>query len=234
MPRIEVRGGTDEWLVMRAGCLTGSAFHKATKKLLRASGDRKKGDYAETRFKYMRELEAERLSGLAIEHFVTPFMNQGIENEPLALEAYDLSAGVESSAKFGFAIHPDIEFFGASLDATVGEKGGVEVKCFKPDNHLEIIETQAIPEENIAQILCEIACYELDWVDWCSYCGFGHWPRELRLWRKRIARTDTLTYNDVTQTVDSHIADVEAAAGTFLEDLILHMGKLAAYAKKVA
>ena len=229
--RIEIEGGTPEWLAQRHGCFTASNIERGTARLLRASNGRVKGDYKETRFQYIREVIAERFAGLAIEHFVTPYMDQGLVNEPLALEAYNLAMDVEVERKYGFALHPTIEFFGASLDATVGEKGGVEAKCFKPDKHLQIYETREIPEENIAQVLGEMSCYELDWCDWISYCGFGSWPRKVRLFRKRIERSDTLTFRDVTQTVDSHIADIEAEAKRFLEDVILEMGKLAKLAE---
>lgn len=225
--RIEVQGNTPEWLQHRHGCATGSKLIKAVKKLLRASGERKKGDYSERRDKYAREIICERLGGLAIENFVTPFMQQGLDNEGLAIEAYSLKFDIEIERKWGFALHPSIEWFGASLDGTVADNGGVEAKCFIPDKHIEIYESGEMPEENIPQVLCEIACYELEWVDWISYCGFGQFPREVRLFRKRIARTDYLKYNDVIQTVDSHIADIEAEAKKFLEDVALRMGKLA-------
>jgi hypothetical protein len=225
--RIEVQANTPEWLAQRHGCGTASNMHKWLSRLKRASNGRQKGDYKETRDKYAREIIAERLSGLAIEHFVTGFMQQGLDNEPLALEAYNLAMDVEASTKFGFALHPTIEYFGASLDATVGDKGGAEFKCFIPDKHLEIYETGVIPEENIPQLFGEMSCYELEWIDWVSYCGFGKWPREMRLFRKRLNRADYIEYNGVTQTVDSHIADIESEARVFLDDVILRMGKFA-------
>lgn len=230
--RIEVQANSPEWLQMRHGCFTASNIERGTARLKRASGEKKKGDYKDSRDTYIREIISERLSGLAIEHFVTQFMEQGLEREPLAREAYELAFDVETEVKYGFALHPTIEFFGASLDATVGDKGGAEFKCFKPDKHLEIFESKKIPDENIAQVLGEMACYELDWCDWVSYCGFGSWPRELRVFRKRLHREDILTFNDVTQTVDSHIADIEQEAKRFLEDVLLHMGKLATIAKQ--
>jgi hypothetical protein len=230
--RIKVQANTPEWLAHRHGCCTASNLHKVISRLQKASNGRKKGEYKQTRDNYRREIVAERLSDLAIEHFVTGFMQQGLENEPLALEAYNMMFDVEGETKFGFAQHPSEDFFGASLDATIGENGGAEFKCFKPDKHLEIMESGEIPEENIAQLLGEIACYELDWIDWVSYCGFGKWPRELRIFRKRLTRADTVTLNGVAQTVGSHIADIEAEVKLFLEDVVLDLGKLAERAGK--
>lgn len=231
--RIEVEGNTIEWLAQRHGCLTASCLQKVVDRLEKASGNRKKGDYKASRDTYMREVISERLGGLAIEHFVTGYMAQGTENEPLAREAYSLTYDADVSTKYGFATHPEHDFFGASLDGTIGDTGGLEIKCFKPDKHIYIMdETKEIPEDNIAQVLGEIACYELDWLDWVSYCGFGKWPRELRIFRRRLTRADTITFNNVTQTVDSHIADIEAEAKKFLEDVILRMGRLAVFAKQ--
>jgi hypothetical protein len=229
--RIEVQANSVEWLTQRCACATASNLHKITSRLQRASNGKKKGDYKESRDVYLREVVSERLSGLAMENFVTPFMDQGLQNEPLAREHYAMMFDLEPETKYGFALHPTIEYFGASLDATVGDDGGAEYKCFKPDKHLEIYLAGEIPEENIAQVLGEMSCYELEWCDWVSYCGFGHWPRDLRLFRKRLHRGDTITFNDVTQTVDSHIADIEAEAKKFLEDVILQMGQLAKMAE---
>lgn len=230
--RIEVAANSPEWLAQRHGCCTASNLHRVVGRLKKASNGRKAGDYRETRDAYKREVIAERLSDLAMEHFVTPFMDQGLANEPTARKAYEAAFGVKANTIYGFALHPEQDYFGASLDATVGEDGGCEFKCFKPDKHLEIWQTDTIPEENIPQILGEIACYELKWLDWVSYCGFGHWPAKLKLFRKRITREDYLEYNGVTQSVDSHVADIEKEAKIFLEDVILDLGKLAEIAAR--
>jgi hypothetical protein len=91
--RVEVQSNTPEWLAQRHGCGTASNLHKITSRLKRASNGRKAGDYKETRDNYLREIIAERLSGLAIEHFVTQFMEQGLLNEPLACEEYQMQSG---------------------------------------------------------------------------------------------------------------------------------------------
>ena len=187
MPFIDVDQHSTDWLRMRIGVATASRMHDIVAKLSRASGESKKGDYKATRHNYLQELKCEKLTGRASEKFVTEWMARGIDDEILARTAYELEYGCEVT-NGGFYLHDSIEYFGASPDGRVGEKGLLELKNLKPENHLEILEGGEIPEKFIWQMNAQLACApEREWVDYGSYCKEFLAPN-LRLFVRRHFR----------------------------------------------
>ncbi len=88
----------------------------------------------------------------------------------------------------GFYLHDSIEFFGASPDFRIGEKGLGEVKNYKPENHYEILRSGQIPERAIWQMNSQLACApEREWVDFGSFCKEMLSP-QLRLFVRRHYR----------------------------------------------
>jgi hypothetical protein len=215
---VEVDQQTPEWLQMRIGMVTASRLIDVVTRLKRKSANGERGDYAAGRHKYLMEIVAERLTGRSAEHYVTPYMEAGIENEPLARAAYEIQTGFDVLPG-NFAIHPQIKWFGASADALANE-GLAEFKCLKVENHLEILAADAIPLEFIPQMIGEMACYERPWNDFVSY-GAGL-PRQLQLYVKRLYRDDAI------------IAQFEEEVLAFLEDVADMLLKLSASAKPVA
>ena len=201
---VDVEQNSVEWLQMRVGMVTASRLEDVVKRLTRKTKNGNKGDYAAARHSYLLEICAERLTGRSAEHFVTPYMEAGIENEPLARAAYEMQ--VDDEVLPGkFAIHPAIKWFGASVDARVGAVGGAEFKCLKPENHLQIIQNGVIPVEFAYQMVGEIACYELDYCDFVSFCPWM--PKPMRLFVRRMQRNDEI------------IAKMEDEVLSFVEDV---------------
>ena len=211
MPIVEVQQQSVEWLEMRIGMCTASRVGDVVKKL-------KTGKYSERRYNYMMELVAERLTGRACDHYVTPWMEDGIGSEELARAAYEMQQE-EEVGDGNFAIHPQIKWFGASVDALVAAKGGAEFKCLKAENHLEIIKNGVIPVEYAPQMLGEMACYELDYVDFVSFCG--RMPKPLRLFVRRMQRDEKL------------ISAMEEEVLTFLEEVVAMLKSLPAWFQDV-
>lgn len=176
MPIMEVEQGTSEWLIARTGCCTGSRVKDVVAKL-------KNGKYSASRDNYMMEVVCERLTGLHIDHYVTPEMQYGIDNEDAARDAYE-AATREFVDQVGIAFHPEMEYYCASPDGLVGPDGSMEIKCPKPTTHLEWIQAGDVPAEHIPQMKAVMSCAERKWCDFVSYCP--KMPKNLRLFIKRL------------------------------------------------
>jgi putative phage-type endonuclease len=203
---------TPEWLVHRVGLCTGSRVADVIKRLTRKSGDRQAGDYAQCHYDYLWEVVIERLTGRAADSYVSPAMEWGIEHEAEARGVYEVRKDVMATP-IGFAMHPTIEWFGASPDALVGEEGVLEIKCPNTSTHLAYLLGGEVPIEYVPQMMAEMACAERKWCDFVSYDP--RLPHNLQFFCRRFHRNDEL------------IAQMEAEVRTFLEDVILKMGELA-------
>ena len=220
MPIVEVKQQTPEWLAMRIGMVTGSRVFEITDRKVPTKVQKdlgQPGDYKKSRADYLTEVVVERLTGRAVEHFVTQAMEEGIENEPLAKAAYEMKTGFEVQDG-GFAIHPKLEWFGASPDGLVGDDGLIEIKCPKSTTHLETIASGEIPEEYLPQMMAEMACAERQWVDFVSFDP--RMPKSLQLWVKRFHRDEKC------------IGILEEEVKKFLDEVVFKLAELAEFAAK--
>lgn len=178
MPIMEgVMQQTDEWLAARCGCVTGSRV----KDVVGKSVDGKK--YLSGRQTYMLEIVCERLTGLHIDHYVTPAMQFGTDTEPIARGAYEVARDVMVD-QIGLAIHPEIDYYVASPDGLIGKDGCLEIKCPQPLTHLGWVQSGEIPKEHLPQLKAVMSCAERKWCDFVSYCP--RMPKHLQLFIKRL------------------------------------------------
>jgi len=196
---------TPEWLQHRIGMVTASRVADITTKL-------KNGKYSAARDKYLMDVVIERLTGRASDNYVSPEMEWGIDTEPLARAAYELDQDTDIEL-VGFAMHPTIEWFGASPDGLVGNTGLVEIKCPNTSTHLAYLLEGDIPLEYMPQMLAQMACSERQWCDFVSYDP--RLPKKLQYFRRRFNRND------------EHIRLLEAEVTEFLEEVILKLADLA-------
>ena len=160
---------SDSWLKWRVGRITASRMVDVCDRLSRKSSKGIKGDYGGKRETYFYELAYERQSGRAATHAPTYWMDRGNALEAEARMNY--SAMIDEPVDpVGFVVHPKYDFMGASLDSLVGEKGGLEIKCYAGPKHLRIIEKGEDPEDLIAQIGGEMLCSGREWIDKFLYC----------------------------------------------------------------
>jgi putative phage-type endonuclease len=204
MPIVEgVEQQTPEWLAMRVGCVTGSRVADVMDRL-------KGGGQSQKRKNYKAEIVCEILTGRAAEHYVTPAMEWGIENEPIARAAYGIEvAEVET---VGFALHPTIERFGASPDGLVGADGLVEFKCPQTSTHLETIMAGVIPPQYEWQMFAEMVCADRQFCDFVSYDP--RLPKGLQMFIRRLQRDD------------ARIAEMEAEIRKFLDEVALQLNSI--------
>lgn len=166
----ELEQGSDEWLAARCGILTASQVHK----LITATG--KIADN-ETSRGLTEALVAERITGIV--EYVNPTfdMQRGSMDEPYARDMYaeHYSGDDGPVIEVGFAtLEVNGHNLGASPDALVGDRGGLEIKAPKAKNHLRTILSGSVPAEHMAQIQTSMLVLGREWWDFCSYSG--GWP----------------------------------------------------------
>lgn len=196
--------GTVEWLSARRGRITASRMSA-----ILAKG--RNGAPSATRAACMGELIAEYLTGNSGEAYTNADMQRGTELEPAARAAYEVSRGVMVS-EVGLVLHPKNERFGASPDGVVGDDGLLEIKC--PRTHVHIAYTLAgkPPAEYLPQMAWQAVCCGRKWVDFASYDP--NMPERLQLFVVRYTPED------------SYLAELEAEAEAFLEEMMAKIKRL--------
>lgn len=188
---------TVEWLQFRIGKITAS-------RVCDVMNFRKDGKPGADRLRYLSELVAERLTGRAADHYVTPAMERGTDEEPFARAAYEVSTGVDVE-QVGAAVHPFMEFFSASPDGLVGTDGMVEFKNPTTIKHVDWIRADIVPAEHEAQMYAGMACAERAWCDFVSFDS--RLPAGLRVFTKRLMRDE------------ARIAEIQVAVCQFNDEV---------------
>ena len=207
------QGGAD-WFNARMGCVTSSRVADCIAKLKRKEGE------AACRRDMRFEIVCEMLSGKPTEHYVSRWMKEGKEKEPLARAEYELRYGV-TVEEVGFVYHPTIKYAGASPDGLIGDDGLLEIKCPKIETHLKYLIDDTIPEEYLPQMLWQLSCTDDRlWNDFVSYCPDV--PEPYQLFRKRLDRTIEaqqtiaameLEVQQFLSEVDAMLAEIRQKAG---------------------
>lgn len=196
--------GTQEWFDVRVGRLTSSCIVDAvTKRKRRSTKDSSPTEPLAAYLNLRMDLAVERVTKKPIDHFVSRWMQEGKDKEPLARVAYELSKDVET-AEIGFATHPEIDWAGASPDGLVGDDGLVEFKCPKANTHGEYLVLECIPDQYIPQMVWQMACTGRQWCDFVSF--HQDFPEPLNLIVHRLLRNE------------QQIAVMEAEAAVFLKE----------------
>lgn len=117
----------------------------------------KSGKPSAARTKYMHDLLAERLVGSAVDHYVTPAMQWGIEQEPYAADAFEAATG-EILLPAGLIDHPTIEWFAATPDRFLDQDTVVEIKAPTTQTFIAWKLAGVLPAEHKPQILAQLAC----------------------------------------------------------------------------
>lgn len=201
----QLEQGSPEWKLARLGHVSASGIADVMSKI-------KTGESA-TRRKYKIRLVAERLTGKPQDSFTNAAMEWGVETEPQARMAYEVSRGTFVE-KTGFWIHPRIKYVGASPDGLVGEEGLIEIKCPNTTTHLEYIWNNEVPNEYLKQMQMQM------WItgrQWCDFVSFDpRLPEKNQLFVIRCHRDDPL------------ISQIENEVLGFLKEIELILERLGA------
>lgn len=156
----DIEQGSPEWLDMRLGLITCSEI----------SAIRADGAGAQS---YINALAYERITGESSSVFEgNEWTKRGQELEPVARQMYERKTGtVVSMISFvenkGFGYSPDGLIINEKL---IGSNGGIEIKVKQPAEQIHILRTGEIPKKHMDQLIGGLACAELEWIDFVSYC----------------------------------------------------------------
>ena len=156
----DIEQGSTEWLDMRLGLITCSEI----------SSIRADGAGAQS---YINALAYERITGESSSVFEgNEWTKRGQELEPVARQMYEQKTGtVVSMVSFvenkGFGYSPDGLIYGSQ---PMWPEGGIEIKVKQPAEQIHILRTGEIPKKHMDQLIGGLACAELDWIDFVSYC----------------------------------------------------------------
>ncbi|MBD9671617.1 YqaJ viral recombinase family protein [Pseudomonas sp. PDM21] len=191
---------TDDWFAQRLGKVTAS---KVKDVMAKGRG----GAPSAVRTNYMMQLLCERLTGTREEGYTNAAMQRGNDLEPIARSAYEMYEDCEV-LEVGLILHPSIEGFGASPDGVIlldGGRRGLEIKCPNTAQHIAVIQAGKHDSQYEWQMLAQMACAELESVDFVSFDD--RLPDELQYVCFRYHRDD------------KRIAEMEAEVKVFLEEL---------------
>jgi hypothetical protein len=163
---------TPEWYALRLGKVTASrlADWLAVSKAKTGAGKPLKA-----RLDYEKELLFERKFNTSFENFVTDAMQDGIDYEAYARQQYQEIAKNEVSEVGGWYN----DYFFASPDGVVGEKGLLEIKIVKDNSFAEIL-TSGVPDKWWKQVQGQL------WAsgrEWCDFVAVNFNTRKLKIVR---------------------------------------------------
>lgn len=167
---------------------------------------------------------AERVGGFVDKTFQSIDMMRGVDEEPLAVDAYAEHKGVTvvpcgfmtrrwSSDRPSARAMPGDCTLGYSPDGLVGDDGLIEIKSRRGKKQVETVLAGAVPAENMAQIMAGLFVSGRAWCDYVSYSAGLHlyvvrvYPDER--WFDAIRAAVESFERDVTRTVDAYLAAVD-------------------------
>lgn len=190
--------GTEEWKAARAGRVTASRMADVLAKI-------KTGE-ASARRDYRAQIVAEVLTCQPQDSgFINAEMQWGIEQEPMARAAYEVSTGAFVD-QVGFVLHPGIERSGASPDGLVGDAGVLEIKAPKTATHLQYLMDGTLPAKYEPQVMWQLACTGRQWAEFVSYDP--RLPAKLQLFRVLVERNET-RIKELEREVIAFLFDVD-------------------------
>lgn len=194
--------GQPEWFAARLGVPSASMFATV---LAKGRG----GGASVTRQKYLYKLAGEILTGEPAESYTNADMERGHALEAEARNLYAFMQDVEP-VQVGFVTNGRA---GASPDALVGERGGLEIKTKAPHLLIDALLRDEMPPEHKAQVQGCLWVCEREWWDFVAY-----WPG-LPLFTKRIDRDEQYiaalasAVREFTDELDEVVANIRARMG---------------------
>lgn len=180
--------GSDEWKREKAGHFSGS---KANDLLMKSSMAGHQN--------LIYQIAYERMTGEPIETYQSQAMKDGVENEPIARESYELET-YNKVHEVGFI---EINsWIGVSLDGIIGEDGAIEIKCPQWNTQMSYLESQEIPKNYYNQMQFQLYVSGRKWVDFYS------WHPKLPSFLKRVER-DEEKIKEIQEAIFKAIKEVE-------------------------
>jgi hypothetical protein len=173
MIEIDVKQGSDEWLKMRLGKITGSRLKEVFKS---------------DNLTLVDEMISEIDSELIDKSFVSVEMQRGKDLEPIARSIYEQIKEIKID-EVGFCLSDSNDYLAYSTDGfTECRKGGIEIKCPSTKTHVKYIRMNQLPNEYKHQVYCAfLVNKKLEWFDFVS---FDDRFKSRPMWIKRVTREE--------------------------------------------
>lgn len=192
-----------EWYETRRGKITASSFGD-----LMYAKSKPADSWTGTQENILLQIATERQTGLIEDHFSSPDMAWGRQQEPNARAIYSFEIG-EKVEKIGFIeLPPDI---GCSPDGLVGLRGMVEFKCPKSTTHLQYrAQPDVLADRYKYQVQGQLWIAERDWCDIVSYDP--RFPEEQQIIIMRVQRSEVVIgallqrLNDALEKIELYAA----------------------------
>lgn len=202
----ELEQRSHDWLQARCGFPTGSGFKHLMAKTA-------KGQPTAARSTYLWEKVAERISGTPVQHYVNAAMQWGIDQEPVALAAYEAKTGF-SVAPMGFVRHATLAT-GCSPDGIVDMEGLLEIKCPNTTTHLQTV-LNGMDSDHMAQLQGGMWLCNLKWADFVSFDP--RLPEPYRLYIQRVPRDNEYILRLEAEVI-GFLSDIDAVMATIKENI---------------
>jgi hypothetical protein len=176
-----IQQGTQEWHDLRLGKITASNFGKIMANSFKNSGFNPDAAFGKGAKDYAMKKALEAVTGKEIDSYTNEWMERGNELEPIARELYEMETFTEVT-NGGFI---DAGWLGASSDGLV-DAGGIEIKSVKYNTHFERLRKGGFDTTYKWQIIGNIWLYNLEWIDFVSYCP--DFPDHKQLYIFRVHR----------------------------------------------
>jgi hypothetical protein len=199
---------TEEWLLDRLGCVTGSRFVDVCKM------DAKGSKFLKARETAITEITLELLTGKPGAMWTSKATDWGNYHEPMARMRYEAHSKAFCQ-EVGFIRHPMHQQVGASPDGLIqGRRKGYESKCpFTPTVHLDTL-LNGMPEDHMWQVQGGMFVCDCDEWDFVSY--HPSFPREMQLYVQTIKR-DQPFIDDMEGKLLSAVAEINRNVARLLE-----------------
>lgn len=139
-----------EWIKARIGMITSS-------RIAAVCSFNKDGKESSKRKSMKLEIAQELITKRAVEHYVSPAMEFGIENEALARAEYEIRTGKDVRL-LGMVLHPELQWASASPDGMIGKNKFAEFKVPNTQTHLDYLASGTVPSEYIPQMQWQMCC----------------------------------------------------------------------------
>lgn len=150
-------------------------------------------------------LAGERITGRVDPVRVTPDMWRGTDEEPIARDFYASHKRV-TVEEVGFMVREDNGVrLGYSPDGLVGDDGLIEIKSRLQKKHVQTVLNDAVPVENMAQIMAGLFVSGREWCDYVSFsAGMEFWTKRVTpdpVWFDAIAKAAAWA----EERIDGHV-----------------------------
>lgn len=205
---VDCEQGSDEWLLARAGRVTGSCADIVMMKPLPSGGE------AAGKKDYRLKLAVERITGKPqFDDFTSKHMRRGSEMEPLARVLVEQRHGVVFR-ETGFLRHKH-KMIGVSLDGDAGDFSVItELKCPKSTTHLQYLQANKLPSAYRWQVIHGMY---ITGAKRCIFASFDdRMPEGLQLFTLEVDAKD-LPVKEYSEELDGFLTSVSALERKLLQ-----------------